>query len=363
MFVDPLEKLDSIYEHGKNIFNKCDELAASIYSESVMYESASAEVAQIDREIAELTDILKVTNETLGKATKEVSKDAKVNFDKAKFIALLKKYKINIRKIVESVEKTEVGSKITNTKHGAYIADQLKDFSYKNAGGKATKLWNGFKVTSIAAVQPILIPGSSAGVEAAVSVIEVGRNFFDLARNEGLHCLKEIREQMGKVIHHERKIEEINKKKGDDPSKAHPILSLKKAWHVAWKSVHNCILQAEKIIRFVMVKKIKVDKVNYVKTKRKYQNGQMSKMDYDDKKHEVERKNRRSNKYHADIKKSYNDEEKIKKNRKARRLASEEEYAKKKNDFMKNKVGVNKGYSHESVESADLFEGIDFFDI
>ena len=215
---------------------------------------------------------------------------SKVNFDKAQFVGLLKKYKINIRKIVESVEKTNVGSNITNTKHGGYVAGQMKDFSDKNGGGKATKLWNGFKATAIAAVQPVLIPGSSAGIEAAVSVIEVGRNFFDLARNEGLHCLKEIREQMAKAIHHERKIEENNKRMGDAPSKAHPILSLKKAWHIAWKSVHNCILQAEKIIRFVMVKKIKVDKVNYVKTKKKYQNGQMSKMNYDDKKYGTDRK-------------------------------------------------------------------------
>ena len=334
MFVDPLEKLDSIYEHGEKIFNTCNELTSgaklSIYSESVMYESAENEVAQIDKEIAELTDMLKVANETLGKATKEVPKDAKVNFDKAQFVALFKKYKINIRKIVESVEKTKVGSSITNTKHGGYVAGQMKDFSDKNGGGKATKLWNGFKATAIAAVQPVFIPGSSAGIEAAVSVIEVGRNFFDLARNEGLHCLKEIREQMAKAIHHERKIEEINKRMGDVPSKAHPILSLKKAWHIAWKSVHNCILQAEKIIRFVMVKKVKADKVNYVKVTRKYNNSQMSKMDYEDKKHESERKNRRSNRYHADIKKSYNDEKRIKKNRKDRRLASEEEYTKKK---------------------------------
>lgn len=362
MFVDPLEKLDSIYEHGENIFNTCNELTSgaklSIYTESVMYESAENEVAQIDKEIAELTDMLKVANETLGKATKEVPKDTKVNFDKAQFIALFKKCKNNIKKISESV-----GNTISNTKHGKYVAGQLKDFGDKNLGGKATKVWNGFKATAITAVQPVVIPGSSAGIEAAVFVIDVGRNFFDLARNEGLDCLKEIREQMAKAIHHERKIEEINKRMGDAPSKAHPILSLKKAWHIAWKSVHNCILQAEKIIRFVMVKKVKADKVNYVKVTRKYNNSQMSKMDYEDKKHESERKNRRSNRYHADIKKSYNDEKRIKKNRKDRRLASEEEYAKKKNDFMKNKVGVNTGYSHESVKSADLLEGIDFFDI
>ena len=354
MFADPLEKLDSIYEHAETIFNKCNAVALGIYNESVIYESVDDEIAQIDKEIAELTDMLKVADEILGKATKEVPKDAQVNFDKQKFIALFTKCKNNIKKIAETV---------ANTKHAKYAVNQMKDFSDRNAGGKATKVWNGFKTTAMVAVQPVVIPGSSSGMVAAVSVIEVGRNFFDLARNDGLHCLKEIRGQMAKSIHHERKIAEIDKKKEDDMSKVHPLLSLKKAWHVAWKSVHNCILQAEKIIRFVMVKKIKADKVNYVKMTRKYHDSQMNKMDYEDKKHEAERKNRRSNKYHADIKKSYNDEKRIKKNRKERRLASEEEYAKKKNDYLKNKVGVNIGYSHESVKCADLLEGIDFFDI
>ena len=45
MFADPLEKLDSIYEHAETIFNKCNTVALGIYNESVIYESVDDEIA------------------------------------------------------------------------------------------------------------------------------------------------------------------------------------------------------------------------------------------------------------------------------------------------------------------------------
>lgn len=304
------------------------------FTESVMYESMQADVANIDKEISQIENWLNELDSNCSKAIKNVSKDQVVNIDKRKLLEMKQKFAKafdDIKKnVLECAKEDWAGAKNAYSKAKEGKREHKEDVkSSENRRVKATKKWDAGKNIAIAAIQPIPIPTSSLVVEAGYALGELTRGFYQIAKNRGLTCLKEIRRQLARADYHEHQLQEGNK-----------YNILKKFWHILWKTTHNCIAQANMLVRWVMKKHVAA-KTYKIEVKRKTDPKSVKKYE-------------KYKRYENDINDSYKASERTKARRQRK---ADKDY-----DELAHKV-AGPVMQKQIKESADLLEGIDFFDI